>query len=185
MKQTALLRRPFPAVLGILIATVLLPGAPAQQKSAAAPAGILQPAQTASLMPDQVFFRGQSATVQMRNTWGIRYPDGMLTLTGLVDTSGYSTGVQQKYQLYLITEVPLAIGGATPQVLRPGAYGAGFVEGHAFVVMDLGAHELFRVQSQSDASMARPRPLEIADGGRPGAYRLYDGRSFIEFQRAR
>ena len=79
-------------------------------------------------MPAQVFFRGQSATVQMRNSGGIRYADGMFTIMALVDTSGYSSGIQQKYQAYLITEVPLQVGDgaasaeAHPWSVRCGLY---------------------------------------------------------------
>ena len=45
------------------------------------------------LFPDKVFFRGQSATVQGRNSGGVRYADGFLVLAALVDNSGYSTGI--------------------------------------------------------------------------------------------
>jgi len=50
-------------------------------------------------------------------------------LAGLVDTSGYSTGVASKYQGYLITEVPLKIGGKR---LPAGAYGFGFLDAASF-----------------------------------------------------
>ena len=71
------------------------------------------------LMPATVFFRGQAASVQARNSGGIKLPDGMFVLVALVDTSGYSTGIQQKYQGYFITEVTLNING---QTLKPVSY---------------------------------------------------------------
>ena len=102
------------ALAGILaIGVSLLTPCMAQQAGSASttkPAGVLKPADTSNLMPAQVFFRGQSATVQMRNSGGVRYADGMFTLMALVDTSGYSSGIQQRYQAYLITEVPLQLG---------------------------------------------------------------------------
>jgi hypothetical protein len=134
---------------------------------------------TSKIFPDQVFFRGQVAPVQMRNTGGVRFSDDFYVLTGMVDNSGYSTAIRQKYQAYFISEVTLEIGG---QKLPPGAYGVGFVAGDKFVAMDLGAHDLFQVDSAKDSEMKRPVPLQVVSSG--GKYRLYAGRSFVEFVRA-
>ena len=134
---------------------------------------------TAKIFPEQVFFRGQVAPVQMRNTGGVRFGDDLYVLAGMVDSSGYSTAIRQKYQAYFITEVALEIGG---QKLAPGAYGVGFVNGDKFIVMDLGAHDLFQVDSAKDAEMKRPVPMQVVGAG--GKYRLYAGRSYVEFSRA-
>ena len=134
---------------------------------------------TAKIFPEQVFFRGQVAPVQMRNTGGVRFADDVYVLAGMVDSSGYSTAIRQKYQAYFITEVALEIGG---QKLAPGAYGIGFVNGDKFIVMDLGAHDLFQVDSAKDAEMKRPVPMQVVGAG--GKYRLYAGRSYVEFSRA-
>jgi hypothetical protein len=167
--------------MAALHASAQQPAAPAAQ-----PAGVLKAADIAKLMPEQVFFRGQSATVQMRNSGGIRYADGMFTLMALVDTSGYSSGIQQRYQAYLITEVPLELGdGAAAKELAPGAYGVGFIQNDRFVVMDLGAHELLNVPSHHDADLHRPTPLQVLDTPAAGSYRLYEGRSYVTLQRAK
>jgi hypothetical protein len=153
----------------------------AQNTSAAnATARILMPDATAKLMPPSVFFRGQTAPVQMRNTYGLQFGDGMLILAGLVDSSGYSSGVQQKYQGYLLTEVPLTIEGKT---LPAGAYGFGFIAPHSFLVMDIGAHEVMHVDFHTDPKIARPRPLSIAPSGEPRAYRLIANRRYVTVQR--
>lgn len=150
------------------------------------PAAVLKPADLASLMPSQVFFRGQSASVQMRNSGGIRYADGMFTLMALVDTSGYSSGIQQRYQAYLITEVPLQFGEqGNAKQLPPGAYGVGFIQNDRFVVMDLGAHDLLDVGSHHDGELHRPMPLQVLDGSAAGVYRFYEGRSYVTVQRAK
>ena len=133
------------------------------------------------LFPESVFFRGQTAPAQMRNTGGIHFTDDFYVLAGLVDNSGYSTSIRQKYQAYLITEVTLQFAG---QSLKPGAYGVGFIEGGKFVVLDLAANDLFQVGSQKDAEMKRPVPLQISEGEN-GKYRLYTGRDFVEFSRAK
>jgi len=133
------------------------------------------------LFPETVFFRGQTAPAQLRNTGGIHFSDDFYMLAGLVDNSGYSTGLREKYQAYLITEVTLQFGS---QTLKPGAYGMGFVEGGKFVVLDLAANELFHAASLKDAEIKRPIPLQVV-ATENGKYRLYTGREFVEFQRAK
>jgi hypothetical protein len=177
------------ALAGILaIGVSLWTPCMAQQEgstSTTKPAAVLKPADTSNLMPAQVFFRGQSATVQMRNSGGVRYADGMFTLMALVDTSGYSSGIQQRYQAYLITEVPLQLGdGGDARKLVPGAYGVGFIQNDRFVVMDLGANELLNVGSHHDAELHRPTPLQVLDTPAEGVYRFYEGRSFVTMRRA-
>ncbi len=76
----------------------------AQTAAAAATAkiGALNREQAAAIMPASVYFKGQSASIQGRNSAGIRFPDGSLVFMALVDTSGYSSDVQQRYQGYLL-----------------------------------------------------------------------------------
>jgi len=157
-----------------------LPAAAAKPGDAATP-GILRAPDVAILVPATVFFRGQVASVQARNAAGVKFPDGMLVLCALVDTSGYSTAVQQKYQAYFITEVALDING---QKLKPGAYGVGFVEGDKFLVMDLGAHDLFTAGSTHDAVLKRPMPLQVLADTAANRYRLYINRNYVVFSPA-
>ena len=86
-------------------------------------------------VPSEYFFRGQKAPVQLRNAVGFQGAEGKMMLAALVDASGYSTAIQQKYQGMLITEVKLNIGGST---LPPGQYGFGFTSDGKFMVMDVG-----------------------------------------------
>jgi hypothetical protein len=155
-----------------------LPGAQLARAQSAAPAQakILSPQDIGALMPHSVFFRGQCATVQLRNTFGLRLADGAVVLAGLVDNSGYATGIQQRYQGYLLSETALTINGET---LPAGAYGFGFVANDVFTVMDLGAREVLKVGSKTDSTMPHPRPLQIVVGTHPGSYRLYEGRRFV------
>src|SRR5260370_2005216 len=78
------------------------------------------------IFPERVFFRGQIAPVQLRNTGGVHFADDLYVLAGLVDSSGYSTAIKEKYQAYLLNEVTLEIAG---QTLKPGSYGIRFAEG--------------------------------------------------------
>jgi hypothetical protein len=135
---------------------------------------------TSKIFPERVFFRGQTAPAQLRNTGGVHYGDDFYVLAGLVDSSGYSTGIKEKYQGYLLNEVTLEIGG---QALKPGAYGFGFLPGGKFVVMDLGANDVLQGSSQHDGEMKRPIPLQVAASSTAGSYRLYIGRDYVEFRR--
>jgi hypothetical protein len=155
------------------------------QSTLAQPEAVLHAADSAKLLPGSVFFRGQSATTQLRNSGGVRFADGYYALATLVDNSGYATGVQEKYQAYLINEVPLEIDGHR---LEPGAYGVGIVKSEdapRFVVMDIGAHDLFQAHAASDGKLHRPTPLQVVAAASPGVYRLYFGRYYVEFSRAK
>jgi hypothetical protein len=136
----------------------------------------------ARLVPETVFFRGQTAPTQLRNSGGVHFGDDAYVLAALVDSSGYSTGIREKYQAYLLAEVALDFGG---QTLPPGAYGFGFINGGKLVVMDLGAHDVLQISSQRDAELKRPVPMQVVTGAASGVYRLYVGRDYVEFRRSR
>ena len=137
---------------------------------------------TSKVMPERVFYRGQTAPVQMRNTGGIHFADDLYVLAGLVDNSGYSTGVREKYQGYFLTEVTVDING---QSLKPGAYGIGFVEGSKFIVTDLGSNNLLEIPGAKDAELKRPVPLQVVAAPEAGSYRLYLGRDYVALKRAK
>jgi hypothetical protein len=140
---------------------------------------LLTPDELQKLLPSTVYYGGQTASIQLRNSGGVRFSDGHYLLATLVDTSGYSSNIAAKYQGYLITEVPLAIAGKR---IAAGAYGIGFVSGDKFVVTDLGSNDVLTVPTETDAQMARPRPLQILAS--PGSgFRLYAGRSYVQFGR--
>lgn len=169
------------AVSFLLLLALALPGL--AQVAPPSHAKILIPADLKKIVPESVFFRGQTATTQLRNSGGVRFADDALMFAVLVDNSGYSTGIQQKYQAYFVTEVPLEIEGHR---LTPGAYGAGIVQTgrqFQFVVEDLGAHDLFHAAAKHDAALRRPVPLQVMPGSGAGNYRLYLGRNYVEFGR--
>jgi hypothetical protein len=140
---------------------------------------VLKPDDLQKLFPATVYYCGQSAPAQLRNSGGVKFANGHYVLASLVDTSGYSTGVAARYQGYLIAEVPLKIGG---KHLPAGAYGFGFLPGDKFLVTDLGGNDVFTVHSSADQAMTRPRPLQVtADPA--GGYRLYTGRNYVQFDR--
>jgi hypothetical protein len=163
-----------PIVFLLLLLCTPVPWAGAQQASQQA--GLLAPTQLQAVFPATVYFSGQMTTVQMRNTGGVRWRDGKQTLFGMVDAGGYSSGMRERYQFYILTDVPVEIGGKR---LGAGAYGAGFLSDQGFEVMDLGGTELFHAAVLHDAGMQRPRPLRVTESGN-GHYRLYLGRDYVE-----
>ena len=137
---------------------------------------VLKAADAQKLLPASVYYKGQSAPVQARNSGGVKFADGDYVLATLVDTSGYSTGIAAKYQGYFITEAPIKVGSAS---LPAGIYGFGFIADNKFIITDVGAHDVF---TASDDGMKRPMPLQVlADPG--GGFRLYAGRKYVNFSR--
>ena len=154
------------------VVAVVLAAASAQSK----PAGVVPTPELKTLVPTTYFYRGQSATVQLRNSAAIRTKSDRYVIAGLVDTAGYSSDVSQKYQGLFITEVKLRVDGSE---LNPGEYGFGFV-GDKFVVTDVGANDVLSVASKSDTGLKRPVPLKITLEGTE--YRLYHGRKYVTLQ---
>lgn len=140
---------------------------------------VLKAADAQKLLPDKVYYKAQSAPSQLRNSGGIKFSDGYYLLATLVDTSGYSSDVQAKYQAYFITEVPIKIGDHD---LPAGVYGVGFIPDNKFVVTDVGAHDLFTVSSTADEEIKRPMPLQVLPNA-SGGFRLYEGRKYVVITR--
>jgi hypothetical protein len=125
-------------------------------------------------VPTEYFYRGQKAPVQLRNAVGFQLADGKMMLASLVDASGYSTAIQQKYQGLLITETKLNIGGSS---LPPGQYGFGFAADGKFNVMDVANNDVLSASYQTDQALPRPVPLKLLEDG--DAYKLYAGKKWI------
>ena len=170
--------------LAFAVTTPLI--AQGQEKSAipaeTKPTGVLSHTELEKLIPPSVYFQGQSATVQVRNSGGVRFASGEVMLAVKVDTGGYSTSVKERYQDYLITETSLRLGeGAAAKTLAPGAYGIGFVA-DGLIVMDIGGHTLFTLPTPTDKDLHRPSPLQVMASG--SSFRLYSGRTYIAFMAA-
>ena len=138
-----------------------------------AAAQVLTSDQVKKVAPTSFYFAGQSAAVQVRNAGGLKNSAGKPVLAGLVDTSGYSTAIAEKYQGFLITETKLSFDGAT---LDPGEYGFGFKDGK-FTVMNVSATDMLSIASQNDDQLKHPVPLKFEKDG--AGYRLYAGRKYV------
>lgn len=164
--------------LVLLSPTVVRTQAPAAATTASAeqqPIGVLTEALTEKLLPATVLYKGQQAPVQARNSGAVRFPDGSLVITSMVDSSGYSTGVRERYQFFLYTERALRFGEKT---LPPGFYGGGFLQDNTLLVTDVSGHDVLSTATTTDAGFKRPRPLQILSAP-DGGFRLYLGRAFV------
>src|SRR5215213_2557044 len=81
---------------------------------------ILEGADLERVVPQGFYFEGQSAATQMRNAAAAQLGPRRFVTAGLVDTSGYSSDVQAKYQGFIVTDSPIRVGGT---LLATGAYG--------------------------------------------------------------
>ena len=164
------------AILGTL--TLALLGAAVAQHTDALPPELaphlLSSEELKKAVPTEYFYRGQKAPVQVRNAGGFQLADGKMMLAALVDASGYSTAIQQKYQGLLITETKLNIGGAD---LPPGQYGFGFTSDGKFVAMNVANSDVLSVASQTDAGVQHAVPLKLVEDG--SGYKLYAGKKWV------
>ncbi|HEX8723319.1 MAG TPA: hypothetical protein VF736_22060 [Pyrinomonadaceae bacterium] len=135
---------------------------------------ILEGEELSRVVPSSFYFEGQSAPTQMRNAAAAQFGPRRFVMAALVDTSGYSSDVQAKYQGFFITDAPVFVGGAR---LGTGAYGFGFTNDGRLNVLDLGGRVLLTVRAPRDAGLQRPRPLMMTQA-RNGV-RLYAGRNFV------
>ncbi|HEY6764682.1 MAG TPA: hypothetical protein VI386_07915 [Candidatus Sulfotelmatobacter sp.] len=157
------------AILGAVIALFVSTGS-AQQSSK----HVLNAEELKKAVPSEYFYRGQKAPTQMRNAVGFQLADGKMTLAALVDASGYSTAIQQKYQGLLITEGKMNVGGSE---LAPGQYGFGFAGDGKFVVMNVANEDVLSVAYQNEPDLKHAVPLKMVEDGE--GYKLYAGKKWV------
>jgi hypothetical protein len=156
--------------LSVTLALLAITGVATAQERAT----LLTGAELRRIVPTGFYFQGLSAPTQMRNSAAARFGTQRFVIAGLVDTSGYSSEVREKYVGFLITDSPVTLNGES---LPAGAYGFGFATEGKMTIMDLGGKDLLSVAVTSDQSMRRPRPLMMSAD--PGGVRLYNGRNYV------
>ena len=135
---------------------------------------ILAGAELTRVVPTSFYFQGLSAPTQTRNSAAARFGTDRYVISGLVDTSGYSADIREKYVGFLITDSEITLNGTS---LPAGAYGFGFGTEGKLTVMDIGGKDLLSVDITNDKALRRPRPLMMAAD--PGGVRLYNGRNYV------
>ena len=128
------------------------------------------------VVPEAYFFRGMSATTQLRNSSAVHYPDDFYVIAGLVDTSGYSSDVKAKYNGFFITEKTLKFGSST---LQPGQYGMGYTPEGKFHILNVAGDEVLVADIVTDEKLARPQPRKLVTDG--SIAKLYLGKKYVSF----
>ena len=154
----------------IALALLAIAGSAAAQDAAT----VLTGAELRRVVPTGFYFQGLSAPTQMRNAAAARFGTERFVIAGLVDTSGYSADIREKYVGFLITDSAITLNGES---LPAGAYGFGFGTEGKLTVLDLAGKDLLSVSITNDKAMRRPRPLMMSAD--PGGVRLYNGRNYV------
>lgn len=159
-----------PKHLSVVLVLLAITGfATAQER-----ATVLTGAELTRVVPTGFYFEGLSAPTQMRNSAAARFGTKRFVIAALVDTSGYSADIREKYVGFLITDSPITLGGET---LPPGAYGFGFATEGKMTILDLGGKDILSVSITNDTALRRPRPLMMTAD--PGGVRLYNGKNYV------
>ena len=156
--------------LSVALALLAITGSVTAQDRAT----ILTGTELTRVVPSSFYFQGLSAPTQMRNSAAARFGTTRFVIAGLVDTSGYSADVREKYVGFLITDSEITLNGTS---LPAGAYGFGFATQGKMTVMDLAGKDLLSVDITNDKELRRPRPLMMAAD--PGGVRLYNSRNYV------
>lgn len=120
-------------------------------------------------VPKDFYLEGDAIPVEKRNTALLKTPLGARVLIGLLDTSGYSSQIQQKYIGMLIAEGRVTVCSIDVAV---GSYGFGLrkpiAESHGeFLIYDQAGTQVGNCVADADRSLKLPKPLQVttaADG---------------------
>lgn len=135
------------------------------------------------MLPRDFVLEENAIPTEKRNTALVITPSGSRMLVGLLDTSGYSSQVQEKYLGMLIAEGSAEVCG---HQIGVGSYGfglaraAGSAEGKAsmFMLYNQAGKRVARCPAKWDSQLKGPRPLQVVVSG-GGSARLYLSRNWV------
>ena len=134
-------------------------------------------------VPTDFYLVGEHIPVEKRNAAVLKDAKGARLVLALIDTSGYTSQIQQKYLGMLITETKISVCG---NAIGVGSYGFGLERPAATSKADA----LFRIYNQAgekvgecaakkDDSVKQAKPLTVNTAkGEPA--KIYFGKYFIE-----
>jgi len=135
------------------------------------------------IIPRDFVLEENAIPVEKRNSTLVRTPSGARLVAGLLDTSGYSSQVQEKYLGMLIAEGSVEVCG---HQLAVGSYGFGLGRAKGatgshpskFFLYNQAGERVAECGARWDEKLKSPRPLEVV-ATRSGTARLYLGRTWI------
>jgi methionine-rich copper-binding protein CopC len=136
-------------------------------------------------VPQDFYLEGNTIPTQKRNAALLITPSGHRLVVALLDTSGYSSRVQQKYTGMLINEGPVVVCG---KQLEVGSYGMGLKmpppqsDADAdFFLYNLAGQKVCQCAVKKDNELKHPTPLQVVLKGEKEAI-LYLGRYGVPFK---
>lgn len=137
-----------------------------------------------SALVKDFYLEGNSIPTERRNAALIKTPSGARVELALLDTSGYSSAVQQKYSGMIINEGSISVCGVK---LGVGSYGFGTKlphpsgSGEAQVFFyDQAGTKIGECSASRDTQLKTPKPLQVMVSG--GKARLYLGVYGLEIE---
>jgi hypothetical protein len=136
-------------------------------------------------LPKEFYLEGSAIPTQERNAALLKTPAGARVLFALIDTAGYSSQIQQKYEGMMITEGNLSLCGT---VVGVGSYGFGYTkppttstEDAKFFLYNQAGEKLAECATKKDTEIKQPNPLHVVVEKEKPA-KLYLGRYWLELK---
>ena len=130
------------------------------------------------------YLEGNSIPTERRNAALIKIPSGARVEFALLDTSGYSSQVQQKYSGMVISEGDVSVGDVK---LGVGSFGFGVKMPHPpgssdaqVFFYDQAGKKIGECAAKKDPAVKSPKPLQVTVTG--GGARLYLGVYWMELR---
>jgi len=162
----------------ILVAMALLMGMPGRARAQGG-FELMSGKAFDSAIPNDFYLEGNRIPVQKRNAALVKTPAGARLVLALIDTTGYSSQIQQKYIGMVITEGKVSVCDVP---LSVGSYGFGLdrTAGKFFLYNQAG-EPVGDCAAQKDNAVKQPKPLNVVVS-KEGGSRLYLGRYFLELK---
>lgn len=131
-------------------------------------------------IPTDFYLEGNRIPTQKRNAVLVTTPAGARVVFGLLNTAGYSSHIQQKYEGMIISEANFMVCG---QKVGVGSFGFGHTKPLAtspddmkLMIYDQAGAKLAECSGKKDSSLQKPSPLQVMNG------KLYLGRHAFDLQ---
>ena len=116
-------------------------------------------------VPADFYLEGNHIPVEKRNSAVLKNAKGARIVLGLIDTTGYSSQIQQKYMGMLITETRISVCG---NPIGVGSYGLGMERPAAtsnadatFRIYNQAGEKVGGCAAKKDGSTGQPKPLAV------------------------
>lgn len=137
----------------------------------------------ASAVPKDFYLEGNAIPTEKRNAALLKNPAGARVVLALIDTSGYSSQIREKYIGMIIAEGKVSVCG---NPLSVGSYGFGLDrpspsanENVKFNLYNQAGEKIAECSAKKDLQLQQPRPLQIILS-KDKAARLYLGRYSLD-----